>query len=190
MDMKKRIRLKYNSPVILTFVLLCLAVTWLGLATKDLSTTLFFSVYRGSFSDPLSYIRMVTHVFGHSGLEHFMGNAMYLLLLGPMLEEKHGSKAMLKVIAVTAVVTGLIHCLFWGGYALCGASGVVFACILLSSFTAFKEGEIPVTFIMVAILFIGQEILSGILIEDNVSNLTHIIGGLVGSACGYKLNRK
>lgn len=151
---------------------------------------LLFSVYRGSLADPLTYIRLIGHIFGHAGIEHFISNAMFLLLLGPMLEEKYGSKTMLRVILFTALVTGIIHCLLWGNTALCGASGVVFACIVLSSFTAFQDGEIPLSFILVAVLFIGKELYSGIAIDDNISNLTHILGGAVGSVSGYIHNRK
>lgn len=187
--MKKKLKITYNSPVILTFVILCFAVTILGIITAGISTRLFFSVYRCSLANPLAYIRVFTHVLGHSGIEHFIGNAMYLVLLGPLLEEKYGSKAMIKVILITAVVTGVIHCLLWGNYALCGASGVVFACILLSSFAAFKAGEIPLSFIIVAVLFIGQEVYSAIFVQDNISNLTHIVGGIVGSICGFEMNK-
>ena len=74
--------------------------------------------------------------------------------------------------------------------ALCGASGVVFAFMLLTSFTSFKEGELPVTFILVAVIFIGQQIYDGITVTDNISNLSHITGGVIGSALGYNLNRK
>ncbi len=186
----KKIRISYNSPVILTFVLICLIVTIIGMITGDASTALLFSVYKSSLLDPLSYIRIFTHVLGHSGIEHFIGNTMYLLLLGPLLEEKHGSKMLIQVILLTALITGIFHCIFGGNYALCGASGVVFACILLSSFTAFKEKEIPLSFILVATLFIGREIYDGIMIQDDISNVTHIIGGIVGSACGYVLNKK
>ena len=73
--------------------------------------------------------------------------------------------------------------------ALCGASGVVFAFILLSSFTSFKEGEVPLTFILVALLFVGQEIVQGLMVVDNVSNMAHIVGGMVGAALGFKLNK-
>ena len=73
---------------------------------------------------------------------------------------------------------------------LCGASGVVFAFILLSSFTSFKEGEIPLTFILVAALYIGQQVVQGMTLDDNVSNMAHIIGGMVGGAVGYALNKK
>ena len=67
---------------------------------------------------------------------------------------------------------------------------MVFACILLSSFTAFKEGEVPLSFILVAILYIGQEVYNGIAVKDNVSNFAHILGGVVGSFAGFSLNRK
>ena len=60
----------------------------------------------------------------------------------------------------------------------------------MSSFTSFKEGEIPLTFILVAVLYIGQQIVQGITVNDNVSNMAHIIGGIVGGAIGYALNRK
>ena len=189
-NMKKKFRISVNAPVVLGFVLLCLCATVAGVVTNHGLTQMFFSVYRGSLLDPLTYVRLFTHVLGHGGFDHFIGNAMYLLLMGPMLEEKYGTKVLLKVILFTAVVTGIIHIVLFGSAALCGASGVVFAFIVLSSFTAFKEGEIPLTFILVVILFIGKEFYNGFTVIDNVSNLTHILGGVVGSVAGYKLNRK
>ena len=86
---------------------------------------------------PLTYLRFFTHVLGHIGWAHFIGNASYLLLLGPLLEEKYGSKAILEIIGVTALVTGLINYIFFPHVALCGASGVAFAFIVLSSFILF-----------------------------------------------------
>ena len=112
----------------------------------------------------------------------------YLLLLGPMLEEKYSSKTLAAVIAITALATSLVNYIFFPAYALCGASGVVFAFILLSSFTSFREGEIPLTFILVAVFFIGEQIFEGIAVNDNISNAAHIIGGIVGGSLGYRLN--
>lgn len=185
----RKLKISYNAPVILTFVIICFAVTVIGIITKDRSTVMLFSVYRSSLTNPLTYVRMFGHVFGHIGIEHFMSNAMFLLLLGPMLEEKYGSVTISKVIVLTAFVTGIIHCALSGHLALCGASGVVFACIVLSSFTAFKKGEIPLSFILIAILFVGREIYSGLTIRDNISNLTHILGGIIGGVYGYFLNK-
>ena len=94
------------------------------------------------------------------------------------------------MIAVTAVVTSVVNYIFFPGIALCGASGVVFAFILLSSFTEFREGEIPVTFILVAVFFLGQQIYDGISVQDKISNMAHIVGGFIGGLLGYGLNKK
>lgn len=99
--------------------------------------------YHSSLKSPLTYFRFFTHVFGHADWEHFIGNASYLLLLGPVLEEKYSSGKLWKVMVITAFVTGLVNYIFFPNTALCGASGIVFAFILLISFTDFKEGEIP-----------------------------------------------
>lgn len=72
---------------------------------------------------------------------------------------------------------------------LLGASGVVFAFILLASLTSIEEEKIPLTFILVALIYIGQQVYDGIFIRDNVSNLTHILGGIVGSGLGYVMNK-
>ena len=107
-----------------------------------------------------------------------------------MLEEKYGSKTLGGVVAVTAFSTSLINYILFPDVMLCGASGVVFAFILLSSFTSFKQGEVPLTFILVAVFFIGEQILEGIFVRDNISNLSHIIGGIIGGFLGYWFNIK
>ena len=78
---------------------------------------------------------------------------------------------------------------FFPNVQLLGASGVVFAFILLSSMTSIREGSIPLTFILVAVIYIGGQIYDGIFVNDNVSNLTHIIGGLVGSCFGFVMSK-
>jgi len=107
-----------------------------------------------------------------------------------MLEEKYGSIKLLQVIGITAFVTGLLNYIFFWNVGLCGASGVVFAFIILASFTGFREGEIPLTFILVAIIFIGQQVYEGVAMKDNISNMAHIVGGIVGACIGYGLNKK
>lgn len=187
--MKKKFKITFNAPVVLTFVVICFIATILGIITQGRSTQAVFMTYHSSLKNPMTYIRFITHVFGHSGWGHFIGNASYLLLLGPMLEEKYGSDRIIIVIAITALATGLINYIFFGNVALCGASGVVFAFIVLASFTGFKAGEIPLTFILVVIIFIGQQVYEGIAIQDNISNMAHIVGGIVGACVGYGLNK-
>ena len=136
--MKKKLRITFNAPAVLTFVLICFIATLLGEITDGRSTQAFFMTYHSSFRDPMTYLRLFTHVFGHAGWEHFIGNVSYLLLLGPMLEEKHGSRELLEIIGITALATGLVNYFFFWNTGLCGASGVVFAFIVLASFTGFR----------------------------------------------------
>ena len=188
-DNNKKLRISFNSPVRVSFTILCFVAMILNFATKGFSNNMFFSVYHSSLLSPFTYIRFFGHVIGHAGWEHFFGNITLILVVGPLLEEKYGSSNILFVILTTAFATGLVHFMFFPGIRLLGASGVVFALILLSSFTCMKEGEIPLTFILVAIIYIGQQVYDGLFIQDNVSNLTHILGGIVGAALGYVMNK-
>lgn len=185
--MNRKYRIVLNAPISLGFVFICLAATLMGELTGGVSTRLLFMNYRAPLLDPLTWLRFVTHIFGHADWDHFIGNAAYLLLLGPILEEKYGPEAMLRLIGVTALATGVINFVLFPYSGLCGASGVVFAFILLSSFTNFREGEIPVTFILVALFFIGQQVYEGLMVSDSISNLTHIVGGAVGAFFGHAL---
>lgn len=188
--MKTKWKVSFNAPIILSFAAICLVAMGLNYITKGASNRTMFVTYHSSLLSPMTYIRLITHVFGHSGWEHFIGNMAYILLLGPMLEEKYGSARIIQIIAITAVVTGVINYVFFWNVALCGASGVCFAFILLSSFTRFKEGEIPLTFILVAIIYLGQQVYDGVMLQDNISNMAHIFGGIVGGIIGFSLNKK
>lgn len=182
-------KIKYNSPVILSFTLLSFCILILGYFTSGVSTSLLFCVYRSSPLDPLFYIRLFTHVLGHVDWQHFLNNFMLILLVGPMLEEKYGSKKLLGMIMFTAFITGLMNVFFFNT-ALLGASGIVFMMILLSSFVNMRTGGIPLTLILVATAYIGNEIMSGMISQDHISQLTHIVGGICGCGLGFILNGK
>lgn len=187
--MKKR-QITFNSPVVLSFVFISFCVMIANYLTAGLANQLLFVTYHSSLASPMTYIRFFTHVLGHMGWSHYINNMMYLLLLGPMLEEKYGSRTIIEVILITGLMAGLANWLLFPNIALCGASSVVFAFILMTSFTSFKEGEIPLTVILVAIIFIGQQVYEGIFVQDNISNMAHIVGGIVGAIVGYTLNKK
>jgi len=188
MAKKPTIFISYNAPVILTFALLAAGALGLNLLTAGQTNGQFFSVYRSSFTDPLTYLRFFTHVLGHSDFEHFYGNICFLLIVGPMTEEKYGSRNLLIAIAVTALVSGIIHFALFPGTALLGASGIVFMLILLSSMANSSDGRIPLTLILVAAIYLGKEVLAGLFSGDNISQLTHVIGGICGIFAGMLLN--
>jgi len=186
---RKKMRVVINAPAVLAFALICVAARLLDQLTGGAANRTVFSVYRSSLLDPLTYVRAFAHVIGHADWNHLLGNMMYLLILGPMLEEKYGSANIVFVMLATALVTGVVSMVFFPHVRLLGASGIVFAFILLASITESDAHTIPLTFILVALLYIGQQIYQGVTVKDNVSQLTHILGGAVGSALGFVMRR-
>jgi membrane associated rhomboid family serine protease len=186
---KPIIKIQYNAPVTLTFALASLGALLLASLTNGHTTALLFSVYRTSFADPLAYVRIFTHVLGHADAEHYFSNIFLFLLLAPIIEEKYGSKSLLLMILVTAFATGALNLLLFPRTALLGASGIVFMLIILSSLTNLQGKGIPLTFVLVAIFYIGQEIVNGLFVKDNVSQLAHIAGGICGAVIGFYLGR-
>ena len=181
-------KIDYNAPVVLTFALAVIAVQLVSSLLLPALIPTFFAVRSTfSFTNPLDYLRLVSHVLGHGSFAHLTSNLLFILLLGPVLEEKYGSPAILLVILVTALSTGLINVLFFST-SLMGASGIVFAFIILVSIVNVRRGTIPLTFILVFILFIGGEILQG-LTEDTISQMAHIVGGIIGAVYGFTSTR-
>ena len=173
-------KIDYNAPVSLSLAIAAFVVLCLGWVTDGLTTRQLFCVYGSPWTDPLTYVRLFGHVLGHADLSHYMGNMMLLLLVGPMVEEFYGSGRLLLMCAVTAVVTGLVDMLFFPTTALLGASGIVFMMIILASMVSYQKGRIPLTFFFVAAMYLGQEIYNAIFAADDISQLTHIIGGVLG----------
>lgn len=186
---KKYIKIHYNSPVVLTFAIISFCVLMLDVFTSGRSTYKLFSVYRAPLTDPWTYPRFFLHVLGHSGYSHYIGNMMMLLVIGPPLEERYGSRPLMWAIGFTALVSGMVHFLFFPGTALMGASGIVFMMIAMSSLSGMKSGSIPLTLILVLTLFIGGELVDGILLRDDISQITHIVGGICGALLGLSMRR-
>ena len=189
MNKSSKLKISFNAPVILGFTIICFVALLLNNITSGVTNRMFFSVYRSSLLSPLTYIRLFGHVLGHADWSHFIGNIMLILIVGPLLEEKYGSANMLFIILATALITGLVGVILFPNARFLGASGVVFALILLSSMTSIKEGNIPLTFVLVALIYIGQEIVQAITVKDNISHMSHIIGGIIGAFLGYVMNK-
>ena len=174
-------KIKYNAPVVLTYALIALAC--IALPVSNTIGMPFSSPARLAFTSPEFYFRLFSYVFAHAGWTHLMGNLMIILLVGPLLEEKYRSWKLFEMMAVTAAATGMLNAgLFHTS--LVGGSGLAFMMILLSSFSNFRAREIPLTFILVAVIFIGAEVVS-ILKIDRISQFSHLAGGFIGAAYGF-----
>jgi len=56
--------------------------------------------------------------------------------------------------------------------------------IVLSSVAGMKNGKIPLTLILVIIIYLGGEILS-VGSKDGIAHISHILGGVCGAACFF-----
>ena len=178
-----RLRISYNAPVVLTFALLAVGVFILGeTVAPDLVRRYFVAKpWLHSTSD---YVGLVGHILGHKDWNHLLSNFMLILLLGPLLEERFGSAKLLGMIVVTALVTGVINVAI-ADTALLGASGIVFMMILLASTANIRQGEIPLTFLAVSVIYLGGEIVRALDKADQISQMAHLIGGVVGAVFGF-----
>jgi membrane associated rhomboid family serine protease len=187
-------RIKYNAPTVLTFAFISAFILILSQTVAHSLTEQWFLVPgRGGFSvtSLRSWITLFTHVLGHANWPHLVSNFAFILLIGPILEEVYGSYSLLIRIIITAAVTGALNVIFFSS-GLLGASGVVFMMILLASFTNFSRGEIPLTFILVLLLYLGRELFDsfgGDPETANISQFAHIVGGFIGSLFGFFRHR-
>jgi len=185
-----KLRITYNAPVVLTLALACFVVYLLPGSFEDPKLdphalrTWFISYPKlGEPYGARSYVGLFTHILGHANWQHLIGNLMMVLLIGPILEERHGSLSLLGMILVCAVVSGLFTA-FMGGMSI-GASGIVFMMIILASTANIRGGDIPLTFIAIAILYLGGELYNAATAHDNVDHIGHLIGGAVGAVFGF-----
>ena len=187
-------KIKYNAPIVLSFAFLSAAVLILSQTLVHSLTEQWFAVPgKGNFSPGSfrNWVTLFTHVLGHANWPHLVSNFSFILLIGPILEEIYGSSSLLIMICITALVTGVLNVLFFSS-GLFGASGVVFMMILLASFTNFNKGEIPLTFILILVLYLGRELFNSFGNSSgtgaNISQFAHIVGGFIGSLFGFFRN--
>jgi len=91
--------------------------TW-GLVSADFSWT-----------NPLTWVPLVTFNFLHSGARHFAGNTIMMLFAGAAVEKHAGRRATLFIWLVGGIAGGLAHLLVFpdATIALVGASGAIAA---------------------------------------------------------------
>ncbi len=185
-----KLHICYNAPVTLTFSLMATFVLLLDTYVIPGLTGAIFtatgkigSAFPFNWKSILDYIRLFTHVLGHADWSHLIGNLSFVLLLGPLLEERYGSRMLLLMMTVTAFVTGVLNACFIPS-GLLGASGIAFMMILLSSFTTITRNQIPLTFILIMVLYMGRELITCFQTDD-ISSVAHIAGGLCGSLFGF-----
>ena len=184
------ITLKYNAPVTLSFALLSLLAIALGELTDGWTTQNLFCFFKSSPNDWLTWPRAVLHILGNTSLTECTANIIILLVVGPAAEERFGSAKVLFAVLATAIAAALIMWFLFPTSAIMGASGVLFMMMVLASFASMRGGAIPITLILVLILFLGSEVLQAVTGDAGLQELTHIAGGAVGMVLGFAFSRR
>lgn len=188
---KRKVKFIYDAPVTLTFSLVCIVVFLIDtfLLKNYLAQHILLSPTSGSglmpfsFSDPVSYPRLILYVFGSESITLLLANLVLILLLGPFVEEYYGSVVVGIMMAVSILFSGVINACFCVT-SLQGPTVIVFMMIFLNGFIAISKKKLPLSFIVVCLMIIAFGWLenkpAGIA-SSLVTVLINVAGGLCGS---------
>ena len=181
--MNGQLTLTYNAVATLSMFFISLAVRLIDLPLHGKATRAFFSTERASLLNPLTYLRFVTHIFGHADWQHLRNNYMLILIVGPLVEDKYGVQRFCEMVLITAAATGIVNCII-GRYRVFGSSSVAFMLIMMSAFVNVKEKTVPITLILVALFYLTSE-LKDLTKKDGVSHISHLVGAVCGALFGF-----
>ena len=193
----------YDAPATLTFAFICIvlfAVDTLLLKNQLGANYLSSPTTAGGklafmASNPLSYIRLITFAFGAVSASVLICNMIFILLLGPAMEERYGTIVIAIMMIVSALFSGVLNACFCKT-SLSGCSAVIFMMIFLNSFVSLSKKKIPVSFVLVFILFVCREIfdlgetLGSGTFDGGIKIIINIAGGLCGSLFAFLTSPK
>lgn len=171
----------YNSPVIINYILVCFVLFVLNGITNGYVNNICY-LPSNLIINPFAIHRLLLYTFVHGSFEHLIGNMALIALTGPSVEKKYGSGITLGLLGINSVMVGLLQGVVVHQDIL-GASSIVFMFIILSVFADTETKKIPLTMFIVAACYIGNELV-GSLRPDSVSQLSHIMGAVIGLIFG------
>lgn len=197
MAKKNSLKFIFDSPVVLVFSVVSAVIFISDLILKlNLSEKIFEcpgakSVPAFDFKSALSYVNLVIYPFGGENSTSFFLNIGFILLLGPVLEERYGSIMLALMIFITSLVGGVLTaCVSTFGISGCG--GIVFMMIILSVLSVFIKKQLPVSWIFIFALYLAFSLFSGKKIsgfmpfmQNNVPVFIQLASGICGSLFGF-----
>jgi len=177
MAKKNSLKFIFDSPVVLVFSVVSAVIFISDLILKlNLSEKIFEcpgakSVPAFDFKSALSYVKLVIYPFGGENSTSFFLNIGFILLLGPVLEERYGSIMLALMIFITSLVGGVLTaCVSTFGISGCG--GIVFMMIILSVLSVFIKKQLPVSWIFIFALYLAFSLFSGKKISGFMNEIT------------------
>lgn len=190
---KTKFRLKFNffydSPVSQSFViftvfLFLLDIIFFKLKINSnflLSPTAKSGVLPFAFGDIKTWFRLFLYVFGGTDKVLLFTNLLFIVLIGPSMEERYGSFIIGIMFLVSTFFTGVLNSCFCKN-SLAGCSNVVFTLLILNALSYFKKQTVCATSVSMVLLFICREFF--------ISNVNGVLGTIIilaGGLCGSLL---
>jgi len=130
---------------------------------------------------------LLTSMFLHGSFNHILFNMYGLMIFGPLLEQKIGSKRFLTIYLFSGLVAALLSSLFYAR--ALGASGAIMGIIgalvvLMPDLRLLLFFIIPMPLWMAGIVWIAIDAW-GVLVPSGVANIAHLIG--MGTGMMYAL---
>lgn len=183
---KINLKISYDAPVTLTFSLLCIVLYLIDtLFCKGfLSENVLASPTTGEgalpfvFSQFASYPRLILYIFGSESISLLLADLIFILLLGPSMEERYGSVVVGIMIAVSALFSGVLNACFCKN-SIHGAAPIVFMMIFLNAFMTFTKRKLPISFVCVMGMYIAYE-----WIPHGGSGIIEVVISMAGGLCG------
>lgn len=213
MAKKKNLKLLADSKTVLIFAAICSALFIFDAATPGLNLAQILFTCPGNrdsfvrafdFFSPADYLKIILYAFGHSDVQEFFANLAILLLLGPVLEERYGSKMIALMTGISTLVTGVL-CVSLSPISLSGSSQIVFMMIFLTFLTERNRRSIKISWLALLCVYIFLEIsvnleskvifekehsMAAVFLIKNTPILFYIIGGSAGGIFGLLVRNK
>ncbi|MGM5483455.1 MAG: rhomboid family intramembrane serine protease [Nanobdellota archaeon] len=135
---------------------------------------------------------LITSMFLHADPAHLLFNMYALLLFGPLIEQKVGSKRFLTVFLISGIMAALISLPFYDR--ALGASGAIMGIIgltimLMPDLQVLLFFAIPMSLRTAGIIFAFIDIF-GIFVPSGVANIAHLAGLGTGLLAGWYFKKK
>ncbi|MCF0242529.1 MAG: rhomboid family intramembrane serine protease [Treponema sp.] len=178
-----KFKITFEPVIILVLTLITLAVFILEAVFPGLSLDEIFvaptspkGLYPFSFTDPLSYVRIFTHIFGTKSVETWAFLAI-LFFITPEAEEKYGTFLLILMMLISVIFSGALCACFCTGTSQISGIECIFCMVLfLRIIDSFKSKSVSLNLFLIFALFI--------LIEIRLNGKASFIPLLINTASG------
>ncbi len=142
----------------------------------------------------LDFVPMISSWFLHANLTHLIGNLIFLLVFGRIVERRFGFFKMLLIFFGSAILSDLISGAVFGqgGIGASGAiAGLIAAAMIVDPFYWTFVLGIPIPIILVGWIAVFTDI-SGLLnpVADNIGRIAHLGGFFATSLVIYFMDKR